>query len=341
MGITQQQIAELAGVSRGTVDRVLNNRGRVKPEIEAQIRKIAEELGYRPNRAGSLLVRAKRPLRFGVVVQSIETPFMRSVLHEIEAARGYMQEQGAELIVRAGELIDVPRQLAALNELEQMKVDGIAMTPVDDRRIHARIDALVEAGIPVVTFNTDMPDSKRLCYVGQDNYQSGRACAGLMRLLLGGTGSVLIVNGHAHNYAQQDRVDGFSDEMERRCPAIELLPPECCGDSDRTAYDIVRRILSERSDVRGLFFTAGGPAGGCSAVRDLGMQDSVHVICYDCTEDNLRNVREGLVDFLIDQDSHMQGVRPLEVLLDYVLSGVRPAAGQILAPIDIRTEYNI
>ena len=52
MGVTLQQIAEAAGVSRGTVDRALNDRGRIKPEVAEKIKKIAEEMGYQPNRAG-------------------------------------------------------------------------------------------------------------------------------------------------------------------------------------------------------------------------------------------------------------------------------------------------
>ena len=60
MAVTSQQIAELAGVSRGTVDRALHNRGRVNPEVAARIFKIAEELGYKPNVIGQALVRTKR-----------------------------------------------------------------------------------------------------------------------------------------------------------------------------------------------------------------------------------------------------------------------------------------
>ena len=49
MRVTIRQIAEESGVSRGTVDRVLNNRGKVRPEVEERVRKVAQELGYKPN----------------------------------------------------------------------------------------------------------------------------------------------------------------------------------------------------------------------------------------------------------------------------------------------------
>ena len=60
MAVTAQQIAELAGVSRGTVDRALHNRGRVNPEVAAKIHKIAAELGYNPNLIGQALVKSRR-----------------------------------------------------------------------------------------------------------------------------------------------------------------------------------------------------------------------------------------------------------------------------------------
>lgn len=69
MAVTLQQIAEAAGVSRGTVDRALNNRGRIRPEVEEKIKKIAREMGYQPSRAGRALAMAKRKIRIGVILQ--------------------------------------------------------------------------------------------------------------------------------------------------------------------------------------------------------------------------------------------------------------------------------
>ena len=59
MRVTIRQIAEESGVSRGTVDRVLNNRGKVRPEVEERVRKVAEELGYNPNLLGRALIKMK------------------------------------------------------------------------------------------------------------------------------------------------------------------------------------------------------------------------------------------------------------------------------------------
>lgn len=67
----------------------------------------------------------------------------------------------------------------------------------------------------------------------------------------------------------------------------------------------------------------------------------MHLICHDLSEANADNIRAGLIDFLIDQDAHLQGVRPMELLLDYLLVGEKPESERILARIDIRNRYNV
>ena len=98
--VTLQQIADKAGVSRGTVDRALNNRGRINPEVKARIEQIAEELGYQPNRAGKALAMARRSVKIGVIITSTDTPFMQTVLQGIEEAKREVESLGAEVIVK-------------------------------------------------------------------------------------------------------------------------------------------------------------------------------------------------------------------------------------------------
>ena len=185
MAVTLAEIAALAGVSRGTVDRALNDRGRVDPKVAARVRRIAAERGYRPNRAGRMLARAKNPIRIGVIVQSVETMFMHTVFEEIERASAHFTTTGAEVLVRPLEGVDAQQQLDVIDELLEAGVQGIALSPAEDERVRARIQELSER-MPVVTFNSDLPDSGRLCYVGVDNFACGRMSAGLMDLLLAG-----------------------------------------------------------------------------------------------------------------------------------------------------------
>ncbi len=157
------------------------------PKVAARVRRIAAERGYRPNRAGRMLARAKNPIRIGVIVQSVETMFMHTVFEEIERASAHFTTTGAEVLVRPLEGVDAQQQLDVIDELLEAGVQGIALSPAEDERVRARIQELSER-MPVVTFNSDLPDSGRLCYVGVDNFACGRMSAGLMDLLLAGQG---------------------------------------------------------------------------------------------------------------------------------------------------------
>lgn len=341
MAVTQQQIAELAGVSRGTVYRALNNSGPVKPEVAVRIRRIAEELGYRPNRAGRLLVRANRPLKLAVIIQSTETDFMANICDLIEAAQPQFADLGAEVVVFPTTKINVDHQLELLDKIQADGFDGLALTPAEDERICDRIDELVNAGIPVVTFNTDIAGTRRLCYVGQDSYQAGRTCAGLMAAITEASGEILMITGHLSNRSHQRRIDGFRFEIRESFPNLITLPLERGNDDQEQAYRIVVETLKEHPRLRGIYASANGQAGISRALRDTGMKDQVRFICHDLTEENTANLNAGLIDFLVDQDARSQAIRPLEILINHLLSDTIPAEEFQLTKIEIYNRYNL
>ncbi len=69
-----------------------------------------------------------------------------------------------------------------------------------------------EYGIPIITFNSDIEDTKRICFVGQNTIQSGRTAAGLMGEITGGKGEVAVISGHFSNPALNNRIRGFQSE---------------------------------------------------------------------------------------------------------------------------------
>ena len=266
--------------------------------------------------------------------------FMHMVFEEVMRTQAQLTTPGAEIYVRPIQGVDAERQLAAIDELVELGVNGLALSPAEDARVRARVMEL-SSKVPVVTFNTDLPESGRLCYVGPDNYAFGRASAGLMDLLLAGHGKVLVVGGQENNLAHRQRVDGFRDEAASRFPDLELLPTENCGDDQKLAHDIVCRALREHPDLGGVYISVNGQIGACEALTEMNAAGRVRLICHDLIPANIENVRRGVIDFLIDQDAHMQGNRPTELLLDYLLCGDKPESDRILAHIDIRNRYNV
>ena len=114
---TIKEIAILAGVSRGTVDRVLNNRGGVNSDTAKRVQGIAEALNYSPNLAGKTLAVRKKKLRFGYILFSStdSNPFFQDVVRGIEAQAGEMREIGVTVDIRNAK-IDAPDLQASIIE---------------------------------------------------------------------------------------------------------------------------------------------------------------------------------------------------------------------------------
>ena len=187
MGVTIRQIAEAAGVSRGTVDRALNNRGRIRPEVAERIRAIADEMGYKPNQLGRALSMSRNNIKIGVILQGAETPFMKEVLKGIQEACAEVDNLGGTVLVHKIEHQNAEDVILAMEKMRMEEVSGIAMVPLDEERVKREIDRFVEEfRIPVVTFTSDVEDTKRLCFVGQNGVQCGRAAAGKRPLSAGG-----------------------------------------------------------------------------------------------------------------------------------------------------------
>ena len=125
MAVTIQQIADLAGVSRGTVDRALNNRGRIRPEVAEKIKEIAKELGYQPNMAAKALSTANHALQIGVIIQYAETPFMKAVLEGTESAKEEVERFGGQVFVERIHGGDVKKLLRIMKDFREAGVKGI------------------------------------------------------------------------------------------------------------------------------------------------------------------------------------------------------------------------
>lgn len=340
MAVTSQQIAELAGVSRGTVDRALHNRGRVNPEVAARILKIAEELGYRPNSIGQALVRAKQGFRLGAIFQSAETPTMQDVAAGARQSAAELRVSGLEIELREVQGRDTPRVLRQIHELLEWGANGLAVASNNTPDLVQRINELSEQGIPVVTFNTDAPDSKRLCFVGMDNYRAGQTAAGLIRQMLPNGGLVLPITGHVNNGAHIKRLRGFWDTLEG-AGDIQLLPVQPCFDRDDYAHEITQHILRENPSLACVYIASNGQRGVCRAVEDERRKGRVRVVAYDLNGPNRQLLRNGDLSFVLDQVAYEQGRQPLYILYNYLLSGKTPEKELLYTDTLIRTKYNI
>lgn len=321
MAVTIQQIAQEAGVSRGTVDRVLHNRGKVKPDIAQKIREIADKLGYVERKSAGAHLLSASAFALGIVITSIETPTMRLVAEGAEAAREKLCASGSSVHIRKLERLDPHAQIACVEELLSLGVNALVIAPSSDRNICEYLMELSESGFPIITTNGDLPECKRLCYVGMDNNRSGRIAAGFMKLLLPDGGKVLPVTAHLTHYAHKQRYTAFDQEITEHCPKIQLLPLQTCFNRDDFAYEIINHTLELHPDLRGVYVAANGTRGVCDALHDAGMTEQVKVIAFDLNPENREDLMRDRIAVIIGQDPYAQGYRPPFLLYRHMVEG--------------------
>ena len=340
MAVTAQKIAEMAGVSRGTVDRALHNRGRVNPEVAARIRKIAAELGYKPNLVGQALVRSKQGAKLGVILQSAETPTMHIVREGVRRAAEELRASGGEVLVRELKGLDDEMLLECIEDLVSQGIQGLALSPNNTPELRQCINELYEQNIPVVTLNSDVPGSRRLCFVGQDSYCAGQTAACLMCELLPPGSKVLPLTGHLNNSSHNSRLNGFLDTIRQQEGQLVILPFQPCFDRDDCAYEVTQYVLHLNPDLAGIYVAANGQAGACQAIEESGRKGRVKIIAYDLNEPNMRLLQSGSLSFVIDQEAFEQGYRPPYLLYEYLMHKKQPECELLYTDIAIRTKYN-
>ena len=344
LAITINEIAKLCGVSRGTVDRALHNKGNVRPEIAARIKAVAEEYGYTPNWAGMALSRASHPIRIGLVLHSVQTPFVKLILETCRREADRLAVFSTDVIFRPSQLLDPVEQLSIIDELvTEQQISGLAIMPLHSELIENKINELAEQRhIPVITFNTDLPQSKRLCYVGQDSYAAGRTAAALMRLVTGGKGVVSpIVGPSEHHRTYSERLSGFQKEIAQIAPQIQLRQTDIRSDNIEDAMEATLALLRDEPNLTGIYSITPGYEGVCKALTQTGYAHKVHVILHDEIAANLEQVRDGVVDFLIGQDYETQGSLPLRMLSDYIQLHREPDKDAYYTDIRILLRHNI
>ena len=339
---TIKEIAELAGVSRGTVDRVLNNRGSVNPQTAKKVLAIAKRLDYKPNRAGLVLAAQKKNLRVGVILFGEGNPFFDDVVEGIRQKEEELASYNCQIYIRWTK-VDTLQQLKTIDELLKLGVNGIAISPTNDRRLAEKINQLSKNGIPVVTLNTDILNCSRMAFVGSNYYQTGATAAGLMRLAAGRGDSPIrvgIISGSDEVLCHTERIAGFkrSAGEDDRFSIIKTIVND---EDDALSYQRTKEMLTQHPEINALFFAASGIGGGCRAVIDAGRGEDMTIITYDAIPDTVRLLREGVISATICQQPYVQGQLPLEILFAYLAAGEQPKQEFYHTTVDIRIRENL
>ena len=320
--VTIKEIAEICGVSRGTVDRALNGRGRVNAETAEKIRKTAKELGYEPNPAGKALsARKKRPV-IGIVLSSEDNPFFDDVLKGMEEAAAEYKIYGVQIEYHTMKGYDTEKQLATLKEIAG-KVQALIINPIDDPAIAAQLDKMIDSGVFVVTVNNDIQGTRRHCYVGSDYYNGGITACALMEALLGKEANIALILGSRKVQGHRLRLEGFKARMEK-VPGFHLSATLENNDDDICAFEKTKELLAEHPEINAISILAAGVYGTCRAIMQLPEEKRPLVISFDTVPTTVEMLKTGLIKATIYQHPYRQGFSAVNKAFEYLVHGHVP-----------------
>lgn len=330
---TINMVAERAGVSRGTVDRVLNQRPHVKPEIYARVVHAMKELGYIPPReeqaaALGLPLSAPAECKLGVLLPDWSGYFETEIMRGISDVQALLQSSAGEVFVERCRTELPEESVERLELLAEKGVHGIALCAKDHPSIAAKVNELYERDIPAVTFNSDISGCRRLCFVGQDLVRSGRVAGELMAKYLHPGERLLVAIGNPEFHAHRLRLQGFCERLYEkgfRGQDIEII--ETYNDYALT-YQKVREKLGQAA-YQGIYMANHSVTGCVEAVREKGVRP--HIVSHDLTDASKRLLKNQDIDFVIAQNIYLQGYQPLLILWEYVQKHILPHfnAGQL------------
>lgn len=268
-------------------------------------------------------------LKVAVIGKSVH-PYWANVEKGVADAAANLGVQ-ADFFVPTQE--DITAQISTMEGYIAQGYDGIAVAPSDPKAMEATIAAAMEAGIPVITLDTDAPESERLAYVGTSNKSAGVVAGEEMAKLLPDGGSVAFSTGSLTALNSLERMEGFREGMGDQITVVE--PVNNDKEDSATALELANASLVANPDLAGAFgvYAYNGPAWA-KAIREQGKEGAVKVVAFDATDEHIEFLKEGLIDVLVAQREYFQGYNSVELLTQMAAMGIDAGMAAYGVPAD-------
>ncbi len=336
-------IARMACVSAGTIDRVIHNRGEVADITRKRVMRIIRESHYVPDILARTLA-SRKILRFAILIpeENSDSSFWSKPLLGVNNALNEISHYG---ITGKMFLFDQFSRFSFQQQAERMmqyEPDAVLIAPLYYRETVSLIESCGNKKIPYIFINSNLKDNNKLGFVGQDSRQSGYLAARLMSYSVKPDSKLLIINissaleSHKHILNRQKGFESFF--MENPGMNVDFFVHHI-KDMDKNSIDnSLRKVFSGLSGISGIFATNSKVYKIARFIKENGIHPMT-LIGYDLIDENIEYVENNIIDFLISQRPVEQGYRGIMALFNYVVLNKRVKKEQHL-PIDIITKEN-
>ncbi|MEN8122261.1 MAG: LacI family DNA-binding transcriptional regulator [Bacteroidota bacterium] len=332
-----KDIAEKAGVSVGTVDRVLHNRGEVSVVTKEKILSIVKELDYHPNILARALT-SKKIYTFAVLIPSADNSnsYWTHPLKGIHNAEHNLKDYNIKIEKFFFNQNSKKEFQEQFKNLIKLNPQGVLLAPIFSDEVQKFTAKLLESDIPFVFINSDKANSKRLCFIGQDDFQSGMVASKLASINLSNNDTILVVH-ITKDYKSKEhfvnRNNGFLHyfkEKSQKIIQVEL--------KDNFTHDF-DEIFALNPSIRSIYVLSSKVYKVAEYLKANSLKH-IQLIGYDLIKENIGYLNQEYIDFLISQNSEKQGYRAINYLFKAIVKN-ETVPKQDLMPIDIITKENV
>lgn len=341
--ITIKEIAKLAKVSEGTVDRVIHNRPGVSLKTKTRVQEILKKNKFQKNIiASALAFRKKFTLATIIPHSTSKKQFWHEPDKGIKTAIDEIKKFGIKAHCFYFDDFNSESYLKAFENLLEVNPDGVLLAPIFYRTSKELIKKLDGKKIPYLFINTNIESQKNITFIGQNSYQSGFLSGKLLNIILNPDDGILIVKSQRdtdNHYAIDSRIEGFLDyfKMINSQQNIKLTTID-----DFSTKNIEKYLLAEQygtGAINGVFVPSSYTFKMAQFLEKNDLK-TIFLLGYDASTKNSKYLKNGTIDFLIDQEPFEQGYKGMKALFDYLFFDVMPNS-IYNSPINIITKENI
>lgn len=338
-----KDIARLAKVSVGTVDRVIHNRGEVAEESYKRVMDILRETGYKPNLIARTLGSHKSYRVAALIPNPDQDEYWQHTCNGVVSAREEWAQYGVLVEAFHFDLYDKTSFEKQASALLNSVPDGILTAPIFHQEAVAFFRSCKKLGIPLVTINNNIVEEPPQGFIGQDLYKSGRLGAELLHLNEDREGTYAILHVYDdihHSLHLREKEKGFRDYFSEQQGTVNNT---ISLDLNHTHGPTLERELTEllsRPDLRGVVVTTSKGAEIVSRLIARIGKNRLRFVAYDLLEQNIHFLNTGIIDFLINQNSRRQAFVGIGHVVNHLLFR-KEIPPQQLFPLEIITRQNL
>ncbi len=336
--MTLKEIADLAGVSIGTVDRVLHNRGRVSKENTEKIHDIVRKYGYEPNKLAQRLQSGKA-IKIGVLLPSIVTEFgyWQQVMDGTVEAEKELNSVGIKVITSFFDRDEPESFLSALAVLVEADVIAYITAPVLPDMMRKANELYPD--LPFVFIDSSLPDLSPLADFAQDPIKAGKIAARMMHMMNPDLMRIFVIQTFRSAFNGEMRARSFIDYYRRSNPRARV--ENLYIRSDEMLEPYLTNLTFKEGEKGGMFIVSDGAWRTSEKLEELDLLDKFLLIGFDLSPENREMLENGRISLIIGQRPWLQGYESVMFVYKGFVLG-RPIKKETLSvPVDIYLKENI